>query len=152
MLVMTLVSTGTFRGCSVCIETFSSSSSACVGKRTLGQTFIGANKDVSAEYYSCITNTTPQKLSAVLAKNGTTNVCGLACTTNCYSGSGGPVPNDCQVIADALLYESQHTGQCDGVSVLLWCSCRFVTGNNVVVGAAVSVRLRGFSPSVKKIG
>lgn len=79
-------------------------SSACVGKQKLGQTFIGQNKDVSVEYYSRVTN------SALLITPEKTNVCGLACTTNCYAGSGGPDPNHCQVIVDALLYESQNTG------------------------------------------
>ncbi|KIM86519.1 hypothetical protein PILCRDRAFT_306601 [Piloderma croceum F 1598] len=94
--------------------------SACVAKQILGKTFIGPNKDVIAEYYSCVTSASPPEVSAALAthKNGPTNVCGLACTTHCYNGSGGPNPNDCQVIADALLYESQNIG------------------NNVEVGAA----------------
>lgn len=33
-------------------------------------------------------------------------------TTNCFTPSGGgPDPNECHVIADALLYDSQNVGQ-----------------------------------------
>lgn len=33
-------------------------------------------------------------------------------TTNCFPGAGGgPDPNDCHVIADALRYDSQNIGK-----------------------------------------
>ncbi|OBZ79539.1 hypothetical protein A0H81_00050 [Grifola frondosa] len=39
------------------------------------------------------------------------NVCGAPCTTYCWTpAGGGPDPNDCAVIQDALLYDSQNVG------------------------------------------
>lgn len=88
--------------------------SACIAKQILGKTFIGPNKDVVAEYYSCVTGASLLEASATLAthENGPTNVCGLECPTQCFNGSGGPNPNDCQVIADALMYDNQNIGWC----------------------------------------
>jgi hypothetical protein len=43
--------------------------------------------------------------------NPNPNVCGATCDTNCFLPSGGgPNPNDCSVIADALLYDSENVG------------------------------------------
>ncbi|TCD66362.1 hypothetical protein EIP91_001468 [Steccherinum ochraceum] len=40
------------------------------------------------------------------------NVCGAECDTHCFNPSGGgPDPNDCNVIADALRYDSQDISE-----------------------------------------
>ncbi|KDR73216.1 hypothetical protein GALMADRAFT_724973 [Galerina marginata CBS 339.88] len=37
------------------------------------------------------------------------SVCGATCTTHCFTPSGGgPDPNECHVIADALRFDSQN--------------------------------------------
>ena len=87
--------------------------SECAHRQILERTFIGANKDVSAESYSCASSPTARSLTPPFERRdkGANNQCGAPCTTICYTPSGGgPDPNECQVIADALLYESQHTG------------------------------------------
>lgn len=77
----------------------------------LENTYIGPNQDVLAEYYSCASTFANNTVSSV--EKRVTNECGASCTTNCYTPSGGgPDPNDCQVIADALLFEGQNTGEC----------------------------------------
>ncbi|KZP32029.1 hypothetical protein FIBSPDRAFT_813033 [Athelia psychrophila] len=81
----------------------------CAGKELLENTYIGPNQDVLAEYYSCASTFANNTVSSV--EKRVTNECGASCTTNCYTPSGGgPDPNDCQVIADALLFEGQNTG------------------------------------------
>jgi hypothetical protein len=109
MSMLATVSASTFTGHPVRVELFLPLGLDFVRKHTLKQTFIGLNKDVSAEYYSYSTNLDPQEQIDI------PNVCGVACATTCYSGTGGPDPNDCQVIADALLYESKKIGQYDEV-------------------------------------
>jgi hypothetical protein len=82
----------------------------CTGKELLKHTYIGVNKDVSAEYYSCASNFGIGGSLPSLERRQN-NQCGAPCTTNCFNpAGGGPDPNDCQIIADALLFESQNTG------------------------------------------
>ncbi|KAI0089796.1 hypothetical protein BDY19DRAFT_86079 [Irpex rosettiformis] len=69
---------------------------------------IGKDKNVHAEVVQCdgIPLTPP---SEILPRQ--VNVCGAQCNTNCFTPSGGgPDPNECHVIADALLYDSQNVG------------------------------------------
>ncbi|KAK0458283.1 uncharacterized protein EV420DRAFT_1544666 [Desarmillaria tabescens] len=87
-------------------------SEVCEGQVTLSETYIGVDKNVKVETVSC-----PE---AALARRGdlfsrqasnVTNVCGAQCDTFCFTPSGGgPDPNECHVIADALRYDSQNTG------------------------------------------
>ncbi|KAF7966168.1 hypothetical protein HWV62_39760 [Athelia sp. TMB] len=94
------------------------STASCAGKETLVTEYIGPQKDVLAEYYSCASapttfgNTTVTPSTTTAAKRASpTDLCGASCTTTCYTpAGGGPDPNDCQVIADALLFEGQNTG------------------------------------------
>ncbi|EGO19772.1 hypothetical protein SERLADRAFT_400865 [Serpula lacrymans var. lacrymans S7.9] len=66
-----------------------------------------ATKDVKSSFVSCSNSLVP---SPQLASNASTNVCGANCTTNCFTPSGGgPDPNDCQVISNALLYETNNS-------------------------------------------
>ncbi|KAI0069291.1 hypothetical protein BV25DRAFT_1874966 [Artomyces pyxidatus] len=89
----------------------------CDDKKTLSHTLVGPNNDVSVDYIHCSNAITPGlQPIAVRSVLGTrqsapVNVCGAPCTTNCFPGAGGgPDPNDCVVIADALLYDSQNIG------------------------------------------
>ncbi|OCH88829.1 hypothetical protein OBBRIDRAFT_836274 [Obba rivulosa] len=88
---------------------------ACEGRTTLAQSYVGANKDVKAEYVYCANDlrsdvsTSTGAGSDIFARQN--DVCGAACTTYCWTPSGGgPDPNDCTVIQDALLYDSENTG------------------------------------------
>jgi hypothetical protein len=82
--------------------------SECEGKQLLERTYLGSNKEVRSESYSCANSLAP---SLERREKSTNNQCGAHCTTICFKPSGGgPDPNDCQVIADALLFEGQNTG------------------------------------------
>ncbi|KAJ7732671.1 hypothetical protein B0H16DRAFT_1468445 [Mycena metata] len=72
----------------------------CDGQVTLSEAFIGADKNVHVRYATC-----PKygsKVKTLEARQAPIDVCGNSC--------GGPNPNDCAVIADALLYDSQNIG------------------------------------------
>ncbi|THH18287.1 hypothetical protein EW146_g2658 [Bondarzewia mesenterica] len=86
----------------------------CDDKRTISQSFIGKDKDVSVEVAQCSNFITPASVAgsddSILQKRQD-DVCGAPCTTNCFTPSGGgPDPNDCEVISDAILYDSQNVG------------------------------------------
>ncbi|KZP32138.1 hypothetical protein FIBSPDRAFT_849120 [Athelia psychrophila] len=79
----------------------------CAGKKLLKNTYIGPNQDVLAEHYSCENTFTNNAIYSM--RQPAKNVCGAACVTSCYTPSGGgPDPNDCQVITDALLFKGQN--------------------------------------------
>lgn len=85
----------------------------CHGQEVLKQTYIGQSNDVLASYYTCSDSSPATSFAPPTARSleGRTNECSAPCTTTCYTPSGGgPNPNDCTVVADALLYESQNTG------------------------------------------
>ncbi|KAI0069302.1 hypothetical protein BV25DRAFT_1910987 [Artomyces pyxidatus] len=89
----------------------------CDNKKTISHTLAGPNKDVSVNYVHC-SNIIRPELEPIALRNGLTtrqsvpvDVCGATCATNCFPGAGGgPDPNDCAVIADALLYDSENIG------------------------------------------
>ncbi|KAJ8502977.1 hypothetical protein ONZ45_g11254 [Pleurotus djamor] len=82
------------------------SENICPGGTVLSTTFIGEHKDVKLEELYC-----PGLASRDLEARQA-NVCGAQCNTNCFTPSGGgPDPNECHVISDALLFASQNTGQ-----------------------------------------
>ncbi|KIK62142.1 hypothetical protein GYMLUDRAFT_42136 [Collybiopsis luxurians FD-317 M1] len=86
---------------------------SCPGQTVVSEAFVGANKDVKLTQYNCpgTSKRDEGSLIARQAANTTINVCGNQCNTFCYTPSGGgPDPNDCHVIADAMRYESQHSG------------------------------------------
>ncbi|KAJ7708301.1 hypothetical protein B0H17DRAFT_971837 [Mycena rosella] len=82
----------------------------CAGQITGSETFIGQDKNVKVQQVTCPLNGGIQ--SRVLgARQGVTDVCGNTCGTNCFTPSGGgPDPNDCHIIADALRFDSQNIG------------------------------------------
>ncbi|KIJ64019.1 hypothetical protein HYDPIDRAFT_112534 [Hydnomerulius pinastri MD-312] len=85
---------------------------SCEDKQVVSTSYVGASKNVKAETISC-SNTLPGYAPLAATDNSTdpSNVCGANCTTNCfYPAGGGPDPNDCAVIADALLYDGQNIG------------------------------------------
>ncbi|KAG1753213.1 hypothetical protein EDB19DRAFT_1902864 [Suillus lakei] len=80
------------------------SSFACENKAIISTSFIGENSDVQVDTVACSNTIEKRDLST-----RQTNVCADTCTTNCFTPSGGgPNPYDCQVISDALLYNSQN--------------------------------------------
>ncbi|KAG7440326.1 uncharacterized protein BT62DRAFT_938141 [Guyanagaster necrorhizus] len=87
-------------------------SEVCKGQVTLSEYYIGVDKNVKVETVSCpeISHAKRSDLSSRQA-SGATNVCGAECDTSCFTPSGGgPDPNECHVIADALRYDSENTG------------------------------------------
>ncbi|KAL4245312.1 hypothetical protein ABKN59_008334 [Abortiporus biennis] len=88
-------------------------SAFCQSPTVVSETFIGKDKNVKVQSLRC-DDIVP--LQDVSARDGElerrqTNVCGAPCTTNCFTPSGGgPDPNECHVITDALLFDSQNIG------------------------------------------
>ncbi|KIK64049.1 hypothetical protein GYMLUDRAFT_259094 [Collybiopsis luxurians FD-317 M1] len=85
----------------------------CPGQSTVSETYIGANHNVKLTQVHCPENPTPERRALSSRQgNGTApvvDVCGATCNTNCFTPSGGgPNPNDCSVIADAMRYYSQN--------------------------------------------
>ncbi|KAJ3712819.1 hypothetical protein EV361DRAFT_592972 [Lentinula raphanica] len=83
----------------------------CPGQVTVSETFIGADSNVKLAQVYCPENTPLEPALSARQDNGTTplDVCGATCDTNCFTPSGGgPNPNDCSVIADAMRFYSQN--------------------------------------------
>jgi len=81
----------------------------CKGRVLVSETFIGKDKNVKMETFSC--SDTKRSVNLDARQTNATNVCGANCVTNCFlPAGGGPNPNDCHVIADALLFDSQNVG------------------------------------------
>ncbi|KAI0757739.1 hypothetical protein C8Q80DRAFT_1091181 [Daedaleopsis nitida] len=94
----------------------------CSNPRVAYTTFIGQDKNVEMQVSQCADASAPlvdpqgRQVSS-LTKRQSSNVCGAACNTFCWTpATGGPSAADCTVIADALLYESQNTGVLFNVS------------------------------------
>lgn len=88
----------------------------CQNEKVLATHFIGKNNEVEAQVLSC--SNLPSLTARSVAQKRQTNVCGNTCNTNCFTpAGGGPDPNDCQVIADALLYDNQNIGQLFNITV-----------------------------------
>ncbi|KAL0959099.1 hypothetical protein HGRIS_014397 [Hohenbuehelia grisea] len=82
---------------------------ACPGGTVIAETYIGKDKNVKVEYIACASNKAISKRSDLEARQ--TNVCGANCKTNCFAGgTGGPDPNNCHIIADAIRFDSQAKG------------------------------------------
>ncbi|KAF9526190.1 hypothetical protein CPB83DRAFT_858212 [Crepidotus variabilis] len=85
----------------------------CPGAKIVSETYIGKDKNVQVLSLSC--DTLPRiapKENVVLPRAANVlNVCASHCNNNCFlPAGGGPDPNECHVISDALLYEGQNTG------------------------------------------
>ncbi|KAH7922942.1 hypothetical protein BV22DRAFT_1171558, partial [Leucogyrophana mollusca] len=84
---------------------------ACEDKQITFSSNIGQHSDIKTEFFSC-SNAINSVFPMAAMTASPPNVCGAPCKTNCFNpAGGGPDPNDCQVIADALLYESQNSGE-----------------------------------------
>ncbi|KAJ7699130.1 hypothetical protein B0H14DRAFT_3036144, partial [Mycena olivaceomarginata] len=80
----------------------------CEGQVTVSETYIGQDKNVRVQTATC-----PKFGSKVktLEARQAVDVCGNQCNTSCFTPSGGgPVPNDCHIISDALRFDSQNIG------------------------------------------
>lgn len=86
---------------------------SCIDKQITRQSRIGFSNEVSVEHISCskAPRATSQLDIDIRKRTGgaTINVCSYPCNTLCNPGTGGPVPEDCGVIADALLYMSDNS-------------------------------------------
>ncbi|KAF8815920.1 hypothetical protein BYT27DRAFT_6489477 [Phlegmacium glaucopus] len=81
----------------------------CDGAVTLTSTWIGKAKNVEMKTVSCPDSHQRRDVLVQRQATNATNVCGAPCATNCFlPAGGGPDPNDCHVIADALRYDSQN--------------------------------------------
>ncbi|PBK84564.1 hypothetical protein ARMGADRAFT_1000311 [Armillaria gallica] len=103
-------------------------SEVCPGQITLSETYIGADQNVKVETVSCPEGALTRRGDLISRQaSNVTNVCGTQCNTFCFNPSGGgPDPNECHVIADALRYDSQHIGSTFTIN-------NGTTGNIVVV-------------------
>ncbi|KIK64072.1 hypothetical protein GYMLUDRAFT_40307 [Collybiopsis luxurians FD-317 M1] len=80
----------------------------CDGQVVLSETFIGEEKNVKVQHLTCPVAATKTKRALAPRQ---TNVCGNNCQTSCFTpAGGGPNPNDCHIIADALRFDSQNIG------------------------------------------
>ncbi|KAF9457113.1 hypothetical protein BDZ94DRAFT_1302111 [Collybia nuda] len=82
----------------------------CKGQVTVSETFIGKENNVKVEQVFCPDAKSLQPPTS-LEKRQQVNVCGNTCLTNCFQpAGGGPDPNDCHVISDALKFASVNFG------------------------------------------
>ncbi|KAJ6540976.1 hypothetical protein DFH09DRAFT_1322838 [Mycena vulgaris] len=88
-------------------KSVASAGQACVGQVTFSETYIGQDQNVKLQFATC-----PEYGTQIKALEGRQlDVCGNTCTTSCFTPSGGgPNPNDCHIIADALRFDSQRIG------------------------------------------
>jgi len=108
------------------------SETICPGQsKILSENYIGKDHNVKMTTLSCAQNASivePRRLSERQTTTTPLNVCGAKCNvfevvysiislkrstgnTNCFlPAGGGPDPNDCHVITDALKFEAQNTG------------------------------------------
>jgi hypothetical protein len=90
-------------------------SKVCDGAVTLASIWIGEAKDVEIRSVFCPNfhqrGDGQHMLEQPLETAAPKNVCGAACATNCFTpAGGGPDPNECHVIADALRFDSESIG------------------------------------------
>ncbi|CDO70299.1 hypothetical protein BN946_scf184603.g10 [Trametes cinnabarina] len=89
---------------------------ACADEVVAETAYIGAKQDVKVAFSHCgivplVTADGKDVSSLQKRQGGTTNVCGASCNMFCFTPSGGgPNEDDCTIIADALIYDSQNVG------------------------------------------
>ncbi|KAH8104002.1 hypothetical protein BXZ70DRAFT_677274 [Cristinia sonorae] len=85
--------------------------SFCQSPTIVSETLIGEDGNVEVQALQCANTLTPAETGVDKRQNLPVNVCGATCDTNCFVPSGGgPNPNECHVISDALLFNSQNIG------------------------------------------
>ncbi|TCD66359.1 hypothetical protein EIP91_001465 [Steccherinum ochraceum] len=85
--------------------------SLCDSPSVVSETFIGAEKNVQVQALKCANDLVPREANIIKKRATPVNVCGATCDTNCFVPSGGgPDPNECHVISDALLFDSENVG------------------------------------------
>ncbi|KIK64070.1 hypothetical protein GYMLUDRAFT_241285 [Collybiopsis luxurians FD-317 M1] len=84
----------------------------CPDQVLVSETYIGEDKHVKLQTFTCPLATESKVMPAKRdLESRQTNVCGNTCQTFCFPPSGGgPNPNDCHVIANALRFDSQNIG------------------------------------------
>ncbi|KAI0638728.1 hypothetical protein C8Q77DRAFT_1046134 [Trametes polyzona] len=92
----------------------SSTTPTCENEVVVSETFIGEDKNVKVTQSHCdetpfVTAQGTVVSSLTKRQADPTNVCGAQCNTFCFNGAGGgPNEDDCAVIANALLFDSQN--------------------------------------------
>ncbi|KAI0032446.1 hypothetical protein K488DRAFT_49945 [Vararia minispora EC-137] len=87
----------------------------CKDSKVVQKGTAGQNHEVIVEYVQCSNEDELRSVHETIrfARQATpANVCGNTCNTNCFPGQvgTGPNPYDCQIIANALLYDNQNVG------------------------------------------
>ncbi|KAG7095314.1 hypothetical protein E1B28_006079 [Marasmius oreades] len=102
----------TVRPCGAASISNGPSGEVCPGQVVNSEMFIGEHRDVKVEFVTCPqTKRTLGNRAIELRQTPPTNVCGQQCNTNCFTPSGGgPDPNECHIIADALRFDSENIG------------------------------------------
>ncbi|THH27069.1 hypothetical protein EUX98_g7119 [Antrodiella citrinella] len=88
-------------------------SAYCPDAKEQSKSLVGARRDVEMITYSCgaSSGNHTEEAGNMMKRGNPTNVCGAQCTTHCFNPSGGgPDPNECKVVSDALRYDSQNIG------------------------------------------
>ncbi|KAH8104008.1 hypothetical protein BXZ70DRAFT_1005562 [Cristinia sonorae] len=88
--------------------------SVCQSPTIVSETFIGEHEDVKVQAFQCA-NTLTREVDQGMARrthpHPPVNICGATCDMFCFQpAGGGPDPNECHVISDALRYNSQNIG------------------------------------------
>ncbi|KAF9457124.1 hypothetical protein BDZ94DRAFT_1302121 [Collybia nuda] len=114
----------------------------CKGQVKVSEEYIGKDHNVKVEHVTCpdavsLEPSSFQPPTSLEARQATVNVCGAPCTTNCFlPAGGGPDPNDCHVITDALKFASENTGPTFTVGT----GASLVPYNNTVIMSYLSCK------------
>ncbi|KAF9067851.1 hypothetical protein BDP27DRAFT_1328159 [Rhodocollybia butyracea] len=114
----------------------------CAGQVTISETFIGENSEVKLAQVSCPEN--EDSIIGLQARQApSVDVCGDPCATTCFTpAGGGPNPNDCTVIVDAMRFFSQNVNDTfsiptgtnkTNIVVLTYSSCETFFVNQIAV-------------------
>ncbi|KAI0716115.1 hypothetical protein C8T65DRAFT_572330 [Cerioporus squamosus] len=87
----------------------------CAQETVVASGFIGKDSNVKFQATHCADTPRVSANGDILSLDkrqaSGSNVCGAQCNTFCFSGAGGgPNESDCQVVANALLFDSQNDG------------------------------------------
>ncbi|PFH48733.1 hypothetical protein AMATHDRAFT_105233, partial [Amanita thiersii Skay4041] len=80
----------------------------CEGETVLSEGFIGKDKNVKVQHLTC----PRQLITGRSLEARQTNECATPCSRICFLGQvgTGPNPNDCHVISDSILFNSENIG------------------------------------------
>jgi len=133
----------------------------CENPQVVSTGTAGENGDVLVEYLHCANTIQERSPSRLFQRQAIVDVCDAPCATNCFTGQvgTGPNPNDCAVIAGALLYDSQNIGELfvtnpangTGLFLLQYQSCQTFFVNQATPTQALEYCRNDFSTLVNFI-